>query len=124
MDIVRRLFSLNRDASDVSTQRALATEMPLWRQLLLYGTVAVGVIISKGIAQARAGEVMSLDFSLPWLLIAGFLALMTFATIWKQIGADPNATLLVQMSVAAQGGAFWAILLTAVEKAATTAPVV
>lgn len=117
MDILKQIFSLNRTGAPAA-EVAANQQMPLWRQLLLFATVAVGVILSKGIAQARAGQVISFDFNIAWLLVAGLIALMTFATIWKNIGADPDATLLVQMSVAAQGGAFWAVLLTAVEKAA------
>jgi hypothetical protein len=113
-------FDLSNESGDLATASS-AAEMPLWEQVLLYLTVFVAVVFSKGVAQARAGQAITLDLNWIWLGIAALIALIVFPAVWKSLGSRADAPILVRMGVAAQGGAFWAILVTAAEKAATPA---
>jgi len=91
--------------------------MPVWEQALMFITVVAAVILSAGVAQAREGSAITLDLSWAWVLVASLIALMAFPAVWKNLGSRADSPLIVRMGLAAQGGAFWAILLTAAEKA-------
>ena len=109
-------FDLSNDANSIATRES-AAPMPVWEQVLMFAVVVIGVILSAGVAQARAGEPITLNLNWPWVLIASFIALLVFPSVWKSVGARADSPLLVRMGLAAQGGAFWAVLMTAAEKA-------
>jgi hypothetical protein len=86
-------------------------------QVLLYAVVVVGVIFSAAVTQAQKGQALTLDLSWPWVAVAAFIALITFPAVWQSLSTS-TAPLLVRMGLAAQGGAFWSVLVSAAQKAA------
>jgi hypothetical protein len=92
--------------------------MPVWQQALLYMVVIGGVLLSEAVAMARAGQPISLKLSWPWVVTASAIALVVFPAVWREIGVMPDATMLVQMGLAAQGGVFWGVLVAGAEKQA------
>jgi|ERR1700674_3502364 len=85
-------------------------------QVLLYAIVVVGVILSATVAQAQKGKPLTLDLNWPWVIVAAFIALITFPAVWQTLSTS-TAPLLVKMGLAAQGGAFWSVLVSAAQKA-------
>lgn len=85
-------------------------------QVLLYGLVVAGVLLSESVAMAREGRAVSLDLDWPWVGTACLIALIIFPAVWRNIGAMPDAGLITQMGIAAQGGAFWGMLMAGVQK--------
>ena len=90
--------------------------MSLFEQLLLYLVVVVGVVLSEAVAMARTGGPIRIELGRPWLLVAALVALVVFPAVWREIGAMDEASLLVQMGVAAQGGVFWGVVVAGAEK--------
>jgi hypothetical protein len=91
-------------------------EMPLAQQVLLYGLVVVGVLLSEAVAMARSGEPIRIGLSWPWVAVACAIALIVFPAVWHDIGLAGEASLLVQMGLATQGGVFWGVLVAGAEK--------
>ena len=113
MEALLSWFDLNPTSAPIGP----ATEpMPLALQLLLYGLVVGGVLLSESVAMARTGQAISLRLSWPWVLTAAVIALVVFPAVWRQLGAMPDASVLVQTGLAAQGGVFWGVLVAGAEK--------
>ncbi len=91
-------------------------EMPLLQQLLLYLVVVLGVLLSEAVAMARRGSHVAIELSPPWVAVACVIALVVFPAVWHEIGSMAEASLLVQMGLAAQGGVFWGVILAGAEK--------
>ena len=91
-------------------------DVSVWQEALLYGVVILGVLLARSIAMARAGAEVSVQISWPWLLTASAIALVVFPAVWRDIGANPGTPLFVQLGLAAQGGAFWGVLVAGAEK--------
>ena len=91
-------------------------ELSVAAQVLLYLTVVVGVLLSEAVAMARSGAPIRIELSRPWLAVACLIALVVFPAVWREIGAMAEASLLVQMGVAAQGGVFWGVIMAGAEK--------
>ena len=94
------------------------TGMPVVEQLLLYSVVVAGVVLAEAVAMARAGQPISLDLDWRWVVVACLIALVVFPAVWREIGSVPDASLLVQAGLAAQGGVFWGVLVAGAEKGA------
>jgi len=107
-------FDLNGSSAPVGPASAVALSLP--EQVLLYLVVVAGVVLSEGVAMARRGSVIRIELSRPWLAVACVIALVVFPAVWREIGAMSEASLLVQMGVAAQGGVFWGVILAGAEK--------
>ena len=103
-------------ASSASIVPASGTEMPFAQQALLYVVVVAGVVLSEAVAMARTGGPVRIELGRPWLVVACVVALVVFPAVWREIGAMDEATLLVQMGVAAQGGVFWGVIMAGAEK--------
>lgn len=107
-------FDLSRGGAPIGP--AAAADMPPGLQLLLYGVVVVGVLLSEAVAMARSGAPVRIELSWPWVVIACFIALIVFPAVWREIGAMPEASLIVQLGFAAQGGVFWGVIVAGAEK--------
>jgi hypothetical protein len=114
MDGLSSWFDLNGQASVIGP--ASSSELPLVQQLLLYFVVVAGVVLSEAVAMARSGAPIRIDVSRAWLIVACVVALVVFPAVWHEIGTMDEASLLVQMGVAAQGGVFWGVLVAGAEK--------
>ena len=114
MDLVLGWFDLDGSGSGLGP--AAAGGMPLVQQLLLYFVVVLGVVLSEAVAMARSGAPIRIELSRPWLLVACVVALVVFPAVWHEIGAMDEASLLVQMGMAAQGGVFWGVIMAGAEK--------
>jgi hypothetical protein len=97
---------------------AAADSIQPLQQLLLYGFVVLGVLLSESIAMARRGGPIRIELSWPWVVVASAIALVVFPAVWRDIGAMAEASLLVQFGVATQGGVFWGVIMAGAEKQA------
>lgn len=104
------------DAAAAPIGPAGGQSMPLVQQVLLYLVVLAGVVLSESVAMAGRGGPIQIDLRRPWLAVACIIALVVFPAVWRQIGALPDSSLLVQLGVAAQGGVFWGVVLAGAEK--------
>ena len=82
---------------------------------------SLGVLLSEAVAMARRGGPIRIELSCPWVAIACLVALVVFPAVWREIGAMAEASLMVQMGLAAQGGVFWGVLMAGAEKQAAAA---
>ncbi len=114
MDALLRWFDLNGALAPIGP--ASAAEMPLPQQLLLYGVVVLGVLLSEAVAMARSGSPITIELNRAWVALACLIALVVFPAVWREIGSMAEANLLVQMGLAAQGGVFWGVLMAGAEK--------
>ena len=114
MELVLGWFDLNESVSGIGP--AASGGMPPVQQVLLYLVVVLGVVLSEAVAMARAGGPVRVELSRPWLLVACVIALVVFPAVWHEIGAMDEASLLVQMGMAAQGGVFWGVIMAGAEK--------
>ena len=114
MDGVLSWFDLSAPSSPLSP--AGEGGMAPWEQLLLYAVVVLGVLLSEAVAMARRGGPIHVDLSWTWVGIACLVALVVFPAVWRDLGVDREASLLVQMGLAAQGGVFWGVLMAGAEK--------
>ena len=114
MELLLDWFDLGASSARISP--ASGTEMPFAQQALLYLVVVSGVVLSEAVAMARTGGPIRIELGRPWLLVACLVALVVFPAVWREIGAMDEATLLVQMGVAAQGGVFWGVVMAGAEK--------
>ena len=78
--------------------------------------VVAGVVLSEAVAMARSGSPLRIELSRAWLAVACVVALVVFPAVWREIGALSEASLLVQMGIAAQGGVFWGVVMAGAEK--------
>jgi hypothetical protein len=118
VDAILGWFDLNPTiGGDVIVAAGGAAISPL-EQAVLYGLVVAGVLLSESIAVARKGQAISLDLRWSWVATACLIALIVFPAVWRSIGSMPDAGLIVQMGLAAQGGAFWGVLMAGVQKQA------
>lgn len=117
MDAVLGWFDLNGSTAPIGP--AGGTDMSLVQQLLLYGLVVVGVLLSEAVAMARRGGPVRVELSPPWVALACVIALVVFPAVWRDVGSVADASLLVQMGLAVQGGVFWGVLMAGAEKRAT-----
>jgi len=111
-------FDLNGSALPIGP--AGGPDMSVVQQVLLYLVVVAGVVLSEAVAMARTGSSIRIELGRPWLLVACLIALVVFPAVWRQIGAMNEASLLVQMGVAAQGGVFWGVIMAGAEKGVAT----
>ena len=95
---------------------AASEEVSLPQQVLLYLVVVLGVVLSEAVAMARTGGPIRIELNRPWLVVASIVALVVFPAVWREIGAMDEASLLVQMGMAAQGGVFWGVVMAGAEK--------
>lgn len=113
MEALISWFDLNPASAPIGPA---AETMPLAQQLLLYGLVVCGVLLSESVAMARAGQAIALRLSWAWVLTAAVIALVVFPAVWRELGSMPEASVLVQMGLATQGGVFWGVLVAGAEK--------
>ena len=113
MDAILSWFDL---AGGATIRPEGQADVSVWHEALLYGVVIMGVLLARSIAMARAGAEVSVQLSWPWVVTAAAIALVVFPAVWRDIGATPGAPLFVQLGLAAQGGAFWGVLLAGAEK--------
>ena len=114
MEAVLGWFDLNGHSGGFAAAGSLS--VGLGQQVLLYLVVVLGVVLSEAVAMARAGGPIRIELSRPWLIVACVVALVVFPAVWREIGAMAEATLLVQMGMAAQGGVFWGVIMAGAEK--------
>ena len=114
VELVLGWFDLNGTSSQVGP--AASSGIPLLQQVLLYIVVVLGVVVSEAVAMARTGAPIRIELSRPWLVVACVVALVVFPVVWHEIGAMADASLLVQMGMAAQGGVFWGVIMAGAEK--------
>ena len=114
MELALGWFDLNGTGSQVGP--AASSGIPWLQQVLLYLVVVLGVVVSEAVAMARAGAPIRIELSRPWLVVACVVALVVFPAVWHEIGAMEEASLLVQMGMAAQGGVFWGVIMAGAEK--------
>ncbi len=114
MDALLSWFDLNGALAPIGS--ASGAEMPLLQQVLLYGVVVVGVLLSEAVAMARSGSPITIELNRAWVALACLIALVVFPAVWREIGSMAEANLLVQMGLAAQGGVFWGVLMAGAEK--------
>lgn len=114
MDGVLGWFDLRAPSGPMGV--AAESGMAAWEQLVLYGVVVLGVLLSEGVAMAHRGGPIDVDLSWTWVAIACIVALVVFPAVWRDLGVDRDASLLVQMGFAAQGGVFWGVLMAGAEK--------
>ena len=107
-------FDLNGTAAPIGP--AAGPTLSVVEQVLLYLVVVAGVVLSEAVAMARTGTPIRVELSRPWLAVACLIALVVFPAVWREIGAMVEASLLVQMGVAAQGGVFWGVVMAGAEK--------
>jgi hypothetical protein len=117
MDGLLRWFDLGSGGALIGP--ATGTEVPLAQQLMLYGVVVLGVLLSEAVAMAREGGPIRIELTRPGVAIACVIALIVFPGVWREIGSMPEAELLVQMGLAAQGGVFWGVIVAGAEKRTT-----
>lgn len=114
VELVLGWFDL--DGSSPQVGPAASAGIPLLQQVLLYLVVVLGVVLSEAVAMARTGAPIRIELSRPWLVVACVVALVVFPAVWHEIGAMEQASLLVQMGMAAQGGVFWGVIMAGAEK--------
>ena len=114
MDALLSWFDLNGQSATLGP--ASGDQIPLAQQVLLYALVVVGVLLSEAVAMARRGGPIRVELSWPWVAIACLVALVVFPAVWRDIGAMADASVIVQMGLAAQGGVFWGVLMAGAEK--------
>lgn len=114
METVVAWFDLSGQGGPIGV--AAEGDMSVWEQLLLYLVVVLGVLLSEAVAMARRGGPIHVDLSWSWVAIACLVALVVFPAVWRDLGIDKDASLLVQMGLAAQGGVFWGVLMAGAEK--------
>jgi hypothetical protein len=114
VELIAGWFDLNGSTGEVSP--AASGGIPMMQQVLLYVVVVLGVVLSEAVAMARAGAPIRIELSRAWLLVACVVALVVFPVVWHEIGAMGEASLLVQMGMAAQGGVFWGVIMAGAEK--------
>lgn len=107
-------FDLN--AANAPIGPAGGIDLSLLEQVLLYLVVVVGVVLSEAVAMARSGAPIRVELSRAWLGVACLIALVVFPAVWREIGSMHEASLLVQMGMAAQGGVFWGVIMAGAEK--------
>ena len=120
MDAIIAWFDLSAPAAPIGP--AADVGIPLWQQLLLYLVVVGGVLLSESVAMARAGQAITLRLDWPWVVTASVIALVVFPAVWREFGSMPEASLFVQMGLAAQGGVFWGVLVAGAEKRTRVGP--
>lgn len=121
MDGLLAWFDLGGGSAPIGP--AAVTQMPVLQQVLLYGVVVLGVLLSEAVAMARSGEPVSIRLGRAWVAIACLIALIVFPAVWREIGSMPDADLIVQMGLAAQGGVFWGVIVAGAEKQTQRQPV-
>lgn len=114
MDAVLSWFDLTSAGTGITPDGG--ADMPAWQQLLLYATVVAGVLLSEAVAMARRGGPITIELSWSWVVIACIVALVVFPAVWRDLGVADQASVLVQMGLAAQGGVFWGVLMAGAEK--------
>ena len=115
-------FSLSKQqgASGAATIRGPQVDvMGTVDTVLMYAGTVLGVVFSNAVAQAQKGQVVALNLNWAWLAIASVIALMLFPQVWARVGAKTDSNLLVRVGIAVQSGAFFSVLLTAAQKAAS-----
>jgi hypothetical protein len=116
MELMLGWFDLGATSPPIGP--AAGDSIPLFRQLLLYGFVLAGVLLSESVAMARRGGPIHIELSPPWVLVASAIALIVFPAVWRDIGSMAEASLIMQSGVAAQGGVFWGVVMAGAEKQA------
>jgi hypothetical protein len=116
MELLLGWFDLGATSPPIGP--AAGDRIPLFHQLLLYGFVLAGVLLSESIAMARRGGPVRIVLSLPWVVVASAIALIVFPAVWRDIGSMAEASLIVQFGVATQGGVFWGVVMAGAEKQA------
>ena len=114
MEALLGWFDLNAGGADFVPAGSPAVSTA--QQLLLYLVVVLGVVLSEAVAMARKGGPIRVELSRGWLAVACLVALVVFPAVWREIGAMAEASLLVQMGMAAQGGVFWGVVMAGAEK--------
>lgn len=114
MDALFSWFDLSAGGAPIGP--ASGDDLPAWRQLLMYGVVVVGVLLSEAVAMARRGGPIRVELSWSWVAIACLVALVVFPAVWRDLEVTQESTLLVQLGLAAQGGVFWGVLMAGAEK--------
>ena len=120
MDAFLAWFDLDGSVASVGPGTILgpasADEIPITQQVLLYAIVVVGVLLAESVAMARRGGPVSVDLTWPWVAVACVIALVVFPAVWREIGVMSDASPIVQMGLAVQGGVFWGVLVAGAEK--------
>ena len=114
MEVLLGWFDLSASGSAILP--AASEEVSLPQQVLLYLVVVLGVVLSEAVAMARTGGPIRIELNRPWLVVASIVALVVFPAVWREIGAMDEASLLVQMGMAAQGGVFWGVVMAGAQK--------
>ena len=114
VDVVLGWFDLSGPGAPIGP--ASSDGVPAVQQVLLYLVVVLGVVLSEAVAMARAGSPIRIELSRAWVVVACVIALVVFPAVWHEIGSMADASLLVQMGMAAQGGVFWGVLFAGAEK--------
>ena len=116
MELIAGWFDLS--GADRPLGPASGADMSLVHQTLLYLVVVLGVVLAEAVAMARRGAPVRIELNRSWLIVASIVALVVFPAVWREIGALDEASLLVQMGMAAQGGVFWGVVMAGAEKGA------
>jgi hypothetical protein len=116
-------FDLNQRTKSAFKKEAEAKGMlgdkplSLWRQLLLYFGVLVGVVFSSAVDKFKAGENIAISFSPIVLLVAAVVALMLVPLVYQKLAVQPNSPLIVQLGLFVQSGVFWHTIVSTIAKA-------
>ena len=112
----KNFLDLNVPKPGLNLNEAFALTQPAAGEVGEAGDAFSGVVLSEAVAMARTGGPIRIELGRTWLVVACLVALVVFPAVWREIGALAEATLLVQMGVAAQGGVFWGVVLAGAEK--------
>lgn len=109
---------LRKVASSSSTgifapPKAKPAELPVWKQLILYAGVALGVLFSTALKQFQASGVASLNITPTLVLLSLFIALVIMPAVYKQT-MKVEGPFLIQLGLCVQQGVFWSVLFTAI----------
>lgn len=85
--------------------------MPLWRQVLMYLSAVVGVLMSSAVGQYEAGQTPTVSITLPIVLLALVIGMISAAMMYKYWAASGTGPILFQIGWFAASGVFWQTLL-------------
>jgi hypothetical protein len=125
-------FDLNRRARSAAPQtgapehqllqsagggRAAAPRISIWEQLLMYLGIGAGVLFSSAVSQFKAGESISLKFTVGTIVVSLLVAFVVLPSAFEKLSVRLDAPLLVRVGLFVQHGVFWNVLFAAVGKA-------
>ncbi len=103
------------DADQSLTSVPHSQRMPVLRQLMIYSSLLIGVILSSGMLQLAHDDAVVSYLTVPGMLLSFAIALVTMPSIYKKI-AKPDAIFFARFIFCLLYGAFWPILFEAISR--------